>query len=116
MTGGDDRTLIKVPAGRTVRLFTRNPERDKGRHDVKVPWWRPGAWRAEFGRECTLRGAGGPALRRIELSQSLQRCLVGHLRCAALDDQVEAGERHGERAARIRGQVPALLRTGAAGE
>ena len=55
-------------------------------------------------------------MRRVAFSQSLKRCLVGHLRCAALDDEVEAGKRHGERAARIRSEVPALLGVRAACE
>src|ERR1700730_10906031 len=58
----------KGPTGRTVRLFGRNPDCYDRRHRVKVPGRRPGARRAEFGRERPVSGAGGPALVHIPLS------------------------------------------------
>ena len=83
---------------------------------VQLPRRRSCTGCAVRSAQCVSIYARRPALRRVLFSEAAEHRTVGHSLSHALDDKVDARQRHRNRAIRIAFEIPALASPGSAGE
>src|ERR671933_1492871 len=103
-----------LPACRPVRLLAGDAEGGVEREAVEVPGRWPGTRRAVGSHKRVALDLRRPPLLAVEPGQPFQRRPVGDPGRLAREHEIDAAERGGDRAGRVRGQVAGFAGPGPA--